>query len=92
MPYIKQAQREEILAGREPQNVGELTYLLCIITDNYIKDRAREDGKRSYQRFAEAVGALDNARSEYYRRVISKYEDEKHAENGDVFHAVPWDN
>jgi len=32
----------------------------------------------------DAIGALEGAKLELYRRVISKYEDKKIMENGDV--------
>lgn len=39
----------------------------------------------NYERFNAAVGALECAKLELYRRMIAPYEDKKIAENGDVY-------
>jgi hypothetical protein len=39
----------------------------------------------SYAAIAEAAGVLETAKLEFYRRLAASYEDEKIAENGDVY-------
>jgi hypothetical protein len=90
MPYIKKEFRsvlesnchlEELLAGlgRLSPTVGDLNYLITRICHEYIKIHGM-----SYQASNDLVGVLDCAKMELYRRVISKYEDKKIKENGDV--------
>jgi len=38
-----------------------------------------------YKRYNKAMGVLECIKQEFYRRVISKYEDQKIEENGDVY-------
>lgn len=38
-----------------------------------------------YQQVNDIVGALEGAKLEFYRRVVSKYEDQKIIQNGDVY-------
>jgi hypothetical protein len=39
----------------------------------------------NYQRLNDALGALEGAKLEFYRRVVVPYEDWKMTENGDVY-------
>ena len=78
MPYIPQQRRSELQDGQEPMNAGELNYLITKIVNQYCKDK-------SYQLFNDAIGALEGAKLELYRRVVGPYEDKKKKENGDVY-------
>jgi hypothetical protein len=40
--------------------------------------------KESYQTYNDIIGALDCAKMEIYRRLVSDYEDRKIVQNGDV--------
>ena len=79
MPYIKYEQRA-VLNGRVrgPMNVGELNYLITKLVDTYIEDV-------SYMKINEAIGVLECAKLELYRRIAAPYEDTKKAINGDVY-------
>lgn len=79
MPYIKEEQRRELL-NRSPKNAGELNYYLIMVIGSYIEEK----GER-YQTYNDIIGVLTCIQHELYRRNISTYEDEKIAENGDVF-------
>lgn len=81
MPYIDPEFREAITMGdRSPGNVGELTYLLTDICLSYAYPRGG-----SFAVYSEIVAALECAKLEFYRRVLSAYENRKMEENGDVY-------
>ena len=79
MPYIKEINRED-LKRRYPLNPGELNYYFTLLIKEYIKDK-----QLSYQTINDIVGALSCASSEFYRRVVIPYENEKIKTNGDVY-------
>lgn len=60
---------------------GELNYVitkLCHIFNSKF-------GMLKYARLNTIIGVLECAKQEFYRRIISNYEDKKAKENGDVF-------
>ena len=88
MPYIKEARREllrkslrELLVQlncMEPTE-GDINYVITtIITDWVLLKRV------SYSTLNSAIGILESAKQEFYRRRVAPYEDKKLAENGDV--------
>ena len=79
MPYIPKEDRTEDRAERNPCDPGELNYALTRMCIRYL------DGRPHYHNFAEAIGALECAKLELYRRMVAPYEDKKCAENGDVY-------
>jgi uncharacterized protein DUF6899 len=83
MPYITPERRKAILAGAKPQDAGELNFAITMLVDDYLKDK----GEIRYSHLNEVIGAVDCAKLELYRRVAAPYEDEKIAENGDVYRA-----
>jgi len=84
MPYIKQWDRAVLNSStREPQTVGELNYMITKLVDEFIT----RNGK-NYATMNEAMGALECAKLELYRRIVSPYEDAKIIENGDVYKNV----
>jgi hypothetical protein len=83
MPYIKSKRKKALNEDATPKDVGELTYMICKVCDDYI----REHGLR-YQVLAEVAGALSCSQQEIYRRVTSRYEDYKVMSNGDALHSV----
>lgn len=82
MPYIDQASRFA-LEERGPVTAGELNYCITQLVDRYLQAH-----KVSYVTINEAIGALECAKLELYRRVVADYEDNKIRVNGDVYHAV----
>ena len=81
MPYIKQEQRDRIDVQTDIQTPGELNYAITCLIDDYRHSR----GDR-YFVYNEIIGALDCAKLEFYRRVVTPYEDETMKENGDVYY------
>jgi len=85
MPYVKPEVRERIDRGGIPENTSELDYALSRIVNGYLMRKERV----AYAELNEAVGALECAKLELYRRLLAPYEDEKIAQNGDVFTVTP---
>ena len=81
MPYIKQEDRYKLdTLEWPPCSAGELNYGITRMIKCYLHDRGI-----SYQTMNDIVGALEGAKLEFYARVVRPYEDEKIAENGDVY-------
>jgi hypothetical protein len=81
MPYIKKERRDAILSGSEPQDAGELNFAITTVIDKYLQSK----GDLRYGHINEAVGAIECAKLELYRRVAGPYEDEKIKQFGDVY-------
>ena len=85
MPYIQQSDRvrfEQLVKTMnlvEIGSAGELNYLITQLTHAFLNHN-----KQSYQNYNDAMGALEGAKLELYRRSIAKYEDLKIEINGDV--------
>ena len=83
MPYIKEDKRTTILEHKiDPHNAGELNFLITHIINCYFT--YNENGF-CYQSVNDAVGALECAKLELYRRLVAGYEDQKIEENGEVY-------
>jgi hypothetical protein len=89
MPYIEAKARERIDGGGAPETAGELNYAITRLVDAYLVNRGPA-GLR-YALLNEAVGALESAKLELYRRLAAPYEDEKRGETGDVYRVRPTD-
>lgn len=85
MPYVDAEARKRLDTGGAPQSAGELNYLITRLVDGYLGRR----GAPRYQDLNEAVGALECAKLELYRRLAAPYEDRKMREHGDVYEALP---
>lgn len=82
MPYIKPERRRPIALGTEPPiTAGELNFAVTTIVQRFTAAR----GGVSYQVINDALGALEGAKQEFYRRVAAPYENRKIQENGDVY-------
>lgn len=89
MPYIDETDRLHLRReskrrvidsiGQLPAGPGELNYMITIIIKQYL------GGSPNYTRINEAIGALECAKLELYRRIAVPYEEEKIKENGDVY-------
>ncbi len=85
MPYVNQEARDRLDAGDAPRDAGELNYAVTRLVDAYLAAAAEREGRMRYSHVNEAVGVLECAKLELYRRVAAPYEDEKIAESGDVY-------
>ena len=88
MPYILAADRDKLQSATdamtavidESTTAGDLNYMISLMAKAYIGAK----GLR-YEHLNAVVGALDCAKAEFQRRVVAPYEDQKIAENGDVY-------
>ncbi len=81
MPYITQQDRLALRdPARRPESAGELNYAITTAVLDWIERQGR-----SYATFNAAIGALECAKLELYRRMVAPYEDTKIAANGDVY-------
>lgn len=85
MPYIDVKTKHRLYFDDGPQagladTAGHLNYLLTVTIIEYLANHGL-----SYQTCNDIVGALDNCKDEFKRRVQNPYEDRKIAENGDVY-------
>lgn len=79
MPYIPESARNCLLRGDRPAFPGELNYLITERVLDFLPESPR------YADFNAAIGALECAKLELYRRMVAEYEDEKREANGDVY-------
>jgi len=84
MPYIKEGVRERFDDNIEAlcqsiETSGELNYVMTRIAHEVLNNWGHK-----YANMNEVIGAIECMKLELYRRVLSPYEDEKIAENGDV--------
>jgi hypothetical protein len=81
MPYLMKEDRDNLdVRGLKPNKGGELNYLISKMLNDFIAMRGL-----SYSAVNEAMGALESAKLEFYRRVAAPYEDKKAIENGEVY-------
>lgn len=70
MPYIKKEERE--LIDKNLKGVidtpGKMNYLISSISNEY---------GENYNNYNSVIGILECVKHEYYRRIVSKYEDKK---------------
>lgn len=86
MPYIEQRYRDQIDKMMNLASItnlgpapGPINYIITTILNIYIGQHP------SYERFNAAIGVLECAKLELYRRKVARYEDLKKEENGDVY-------
>ena len=80
MPYISKEAREELF-NRDPENPGELQYLIAAMIGDYLADK----GEYSYNTLNDVMGALSGAQQEFYRKIVAPYEDKREMLNGRVY-------
>lgn len=82
MPYIPAGRRT--LVEPEPcfwpSTPGELNFAITMLLRGYLSRQGM-----GYSTINDALGALEGAKLEFYRRVAASYEDQKIIENGDVY-------
>lgn len=82
MPYITHAERVNLDRGGAPQTLGQLNYVVTQACLAYLKACGPAP---SYAMLNAAIGMLECAKLEFYRRVAAPYEDRKLHDNGDVY-------
>lgn len=86
MPYIKQSERVALEAAlsamkerTEEASPGQLNYIITSLLSAWLTKDPTYSGINS------AIGILECAKLELYRRVASPYEDKKANDNGEVY-------
>ncbi len=80
MPYIPPHERRALNVGGPPVDAGQLNYKITDIVDEYLGETP------NYSAYNEAIGVLECAKLELYRRRVAIYEDKKLKLNGEVYH------
>ncbi len=88
MPYIPPSRRQglehivdEIRDSPLINTPGDLNYLISCLCKRFIE----LEGGTSYHTINSAIGALECAKLELYRRIAAPYEDGKIIDNGDIY-------
>lgn len=77
MPYINQKDKDNFANLSSP---GKLNYVISSYLDEYLQKNGL-----NYSNLNAAIGVLECAKLELYRRIVVPYEDKKLQENGDVY-------
>lgn len=90
MPYIQPKARARLDADVDAlleklQTDGELNYAITRLVDGFVKRLAGAGKRPTYHDYLIGLGTFRAAGAEFYRRRVAPYEDQKAAENGDVF-------
>ena len=87
MPYITKGRREmyDCEGIPVPETGGDLQFLIAHMIDELLIERKLDKGIIRYADLEEILGALAGAKSEFYRLVVSKYEEKKMKDNGPVY-------
>lgn len=86
MPYINKDKQLSLRVtplddqGFYLNSPGDLNYAITHLAEQY-----RQYHSDSYATFNDIIGALECAKLEFSRRVVTPYEDRKCSENGDVY-------
>lgn len=80
MPYLTQGERSSLDDGRKALKGGELNYQISKLLNDFMAMK-----QLNYAAINEAMGALESAKFEFYRRVAAPYEELKAKANGEVY-------
>lgn len=83
MPYLEAGIRASLNDGRKAQKGGELNYLISVLLNDFVVMKGM-----SYATVNEAMGAVESAKLEFYRRIAAPYEELKAKQNGDVYNCL----
>jgi len=89
MPYILQERRQQLDVKfkelfDEDLTVGELNYIFSRIIKNLV-EKHKSLKQFSYQFCNDIIGMLECAKMEFYRKVVTPYEELKIKQNGDLY-------
>lgn len=81
MPYLLKEDRDNLdVRGLKANKGGEINYQISKLLNDFVAMKGL-----SYATINEAMGAIESAKLEFYRRVAAPYEDKKAIENGEVY-------
>lgn len=92
MPYIKKDWKRNLIdvtMSGLPHlaNSGELNYCVTLLMLRFVTENT-PDFPTNYATANSAIGAVECAKLEFYRRLLTPHEEVKRAENGDVYEEV----
>ena len=67
--------------SKPPMTTGELNYMIQLLIMGYMGSK----DKLSYEVLNDIIGSIESAKLEFYRRVVSSYEDQAINRNGDIY-------
>lgn len=86
MPYIREGRRavawKDFHDEGTVETVGDLNFLITSLCLSYLNSH---NEPLSYKCINDIIGVLECAKQEFFRRVAMPYENQKRAENGDVY-------
>lgn len=86
MPYINQHDRGIYkVQAADAETSGQLNFQITQLVNNFLADPESPYTRRSYAKYNEAIGVLECAKLELYRRLIAPYENEKIEQHGDIY-------
>ncbi len=87
MPYIEPKERKTIDPALKPAlkvlkkaEIGDLNYIITRFLWQYLQEKGI-----NYASLNSAIGVLECAKLELYRRIIAPFEDKKKKANGEVY-------
>lgn len=80
MPYINSEQKESV-AQVGAQTPGQLNYAITKLLIRYWN----REFNQTYTAINDILGALEGAKLEFQRRIVTPYEETKIKENGDLY-------
>jgi hypothetical protein len=83
VPYLELDRRALLLDGACPAQAGELNYLVTQVCQRFLTSDGHK--RPTYADYNAAIGALECAKLELYRRLIVPYEENRRRENGDAY-------
>lgn len=82
MPYIENSVRELLIEDQEsPQCPRELEFILTQICSDYLDLK----GGVCHAGIIEIIGVLECVKQEFFRLIVSPYNEQSRFENGDVY-------
>jgi len=85
MPYIKENRdtltNHAMASVGSIATVGELNFFITRVIQSYMDIHQISN----YEGYNSMIGVLECVKSEFYRRAVAEYENQKCKENGDVF-------
>src|SRR5947209_6031576 len=84
MPYVDPADRDALAPhpALHADDVGALNFQITTLIDEWLSSDVR------YESINAAIGVLECAKLELYRRIAAPYEDKKCKLNGDVYRSA----
>lgn len=81
MPHCKKSVKNMLDTSWHPLNGAELNYCITAL----LRDYTQRHGDVSYQNISDCLGALEGAKAEFVRLVVTPFEDGAIERNGSAY-------